>query len=600
MIKLSDFVFDFLVEKGVSNIFLVSGGGIMHLIDSVKRNEGLSYICNHHEQACAIAAESYARFKNNPGVCLVTTGPGALNALSGIAGAWVDSLPVLVISGQVRRDLIADYSKLRQYGPQEINIIDMVKPVTKYAKTIMDPTTIKYELEYAIDQATSGRPGPVWINIPLDIQASMIDIETLTTYQKAETATFPVAKAKTMVQKTLDMLYSSERPVLLLGAGIRLANGVDAVMKLINLLRIPVLSNIGAIDILDEDHPLFLGRFGPIGQRRANFTLQNADLIISLGASMSIGSIGFNTKGFAPGAKRIMVNIDREELQKPSFVPDLAVHADLKWFVNELHSCVDKDNLKIDKDWIKVCNNWKMNYPTITPDYYEDKNHVNSYVFADCLSEFLGKNAVVVTGNSLDIVSVYHSFKVKPGQRVYTNINLGAMGWDLPGVVGACIGNNKRETVLMTGDGSVQFNIQELNTISYNKLPIKIFVLNNQGYESIRSTQKNFFNGNFIGADIKSGIGNPNFKKLAETYNIHYENIGTNDEIKLKLKSVFSFDGPVICELMLSYTQGRSPKIVSVRRDDGTMESKPLEDQYPFLPKEELIRNMSYFGRKIN
>ncbi len=598
MIKLSDFVFDFLVKQGLKDIFLVSGGGIMHLTDSVKNQSGLNYICNHHEQACAIAAESYARFNNKLGVCLVTTGPGSTNALSGIAGAWVDSLPVLVISGQVRRDLIADYTKLRQYGPQEINIIDLVKPVTKYAKTIMDPSTIKYELEYAIDLAFEGRKGPVWLNIPLDVQAAMIDETTILSYHKQEKEIFSVMHAQAMVQDAVKMLYVSERPVLLLGAGVRLAGAESLVEKLIDSVGIPVLTTIGAIDLIAEDHPMFFGRIGPIGQRRANFTLQNADLIISLGASMSVGSIGFNTKGFAPLAKKIMVNIDPYELNKPSFVPDLPIHADLIWFLEEFLYHTEPEKLNIDSRWLKVCESWKTNYPTLTPDYFEDKDHVNSYVFAGRLSEILGQDAVLVTGLSLDIVSVYHSFKTKASQRVFTNINYGSMGWDLPAVVGACIANGKKETTLITGDGTIQFNIQELNTISINRLPIKIFILNNQGYESIRSTQNNYFNGNFIGSDAGSGIGNPDFSKLAEAYKFSFLKISNNEELQSKLKSVFDLTGPVLCEINLSFTQGRSPKIVSFRHDDGTMESKPLEDQFPFIPRKELYMNMHMFSNK--
>ena len=593
--KLSDYVFDFLVEKGVSDIFLVSGGGIMHLTDSLKRNCNLSYICNHHEQASAIAAESYARLKNKLGVCLVTTGPGAVNALSGIAGAWVDSLPVLVISGQVRRDLIADYTKLRQFGPQEINIIDMVKPVTKYAKTIMDPTTIRYELEYALELAFEGRPGPVWLNIPLDVQASIIEITTLENYHKPEKEIFSLTMAKNKVQDALVMIYRAKRPVFLLGAGVRLSGAEEIVTELINKFDIPVISNIGAIDLIPEDHPMFMGRFGPIGQRRANYTLQNADLIISLGASMSVGSIGFNTEGFAPSAKKIMVNIDLNELEKPSFVPDLPIQADVKWFANELLSNLNIENLKKNERWQEVCKFWKKNYPTITPDYFEDKDHVNSYVFTEKLSEFLNSNAVLITGNSLDIVSVYHSFKIKQGQRVFTNINFGAMGWDLPAVVGACIANKRKETVLVTGDGTIQFNIQELNTISHNRLPIKIFILNNNGYESIRSTQNNFFQGNYIGSDASSGIDNPYFNKLADAYKFSYLSINKNDEIQTTIELAFQIEGPVICELNLSPVQSRSPKIVSVRRDDGSMESRPLEDQFPFITREELHRNMHFF-----
>ncbi len=381
------------------------------------------------------------------------------------------------------------------------------------------------------------------------------------------------------------MLYQAERPVILLGAGVRLSGAVELVEQLIDLLKVPVISNIGAIDLIPEDHPLFLGRFGPIGQRRANFTLQNADLIIALGASMSVGSIGFNSQGFAPKAKKIMVNIDLNELQKASFVPDLPVHADLKWFVSKLLASLNKDLLSIDKRWMEICNQWKNKYPTITPDYLEDNDHVNSYVFASRLSEFLNPDAVLVTGNSLDIVSIYHSFKIKSGQRVFTNINFGAMGWDLPAVVGACVGNDTKETILVTGDGTIQFNVQELNTISYNRLPIKIFIQNNQGYASIRTTQESYFDGNFIGSDASSGIGNPDFWKLAESYGFSYFLINNNEEITTTLKLVFDTDGPVICELNLSYTQGRSPRIVSVKHEDGRMESKPLEDQFPFISR---------------
>jgi len=595
MKKLSDFVFEYLVNKGVSDVFMVTGGGIMHLCESVRITKGLSYYCNHHEQASAIAAESYARMTNKLGVCLVTSGPGSTNALSGIAGAWVDSLPVLVISGQVRKELIADYTKLRQFGPQEINIIDMVRPVTKYATTIMDPSSILYELDYACHLAVEGRPGPVWLNIPLDVQAAMIDEKKLTGYiQLTGGEEYDVSYNE--VDIALEYIYNSKRPVLLLGAGVRLSGALPGIFELIETLGIPVLENIGAMDILAEDHPLNMGRFGPIGQRRANFTLQNADLILALGASMSVASIGFNTKGFAPRAKKLLVNVDENELHKSSFIPDLGIKSDVGHFIMKLLKKFQPDKFVPDRRWREVCLEWKHNYPTITPNYYEDKEHVNSYIFVDRLSELLSPEAVVITGNSLDIVSVYHSFKVKKGQRVFTNINYGSMGWDLPGALGACVAHKCRETILISGDGTIQFNIQELNTISTNKLPVKIFILNNQGYESIRSTQNNFFKGNFIGADFSSGIRNPDFKKLAEAYQYKYLKIENNVELTEKISEVLEHSGPVICELNLSYTQGRSPKIVSVRREDGTMESKPLEDQFPFLPKEEVQRNMNIFN----
>ena len=599
MIRLSDYVTQFIVNQGIKDVFLVSGGGIMHLTDSVGHQSGLRYICNYHEQACAIAAEGYARMKNHIGVCIVTTGPGSTNALSGIAGAWVDSVPVVVISGQVRRDLIADYAKLRQFGPQEINIIDMARPVTKYAVTVMDPAMIRYELEAAFMHATSGRPGPVWVNIPLDVQGAMIDETNLRSFALenvtlSEECHHPIS----LVSQTIHLLQKAQRPILILGNGIRLAKAADLVPQFVETAQVPLLTTIGGMDLVGEDHPLFTGRFGPTGQRRANFALQNSDLVISLGASLSVASIGFNTRGFAPKAKRVMVNIDANELIKPSFTPDLTVQADVKWFMEEFLRQVENIQFSSSSKWIEACSYWKENYPTVTPNYFEDTQHVNSYVFAHVLSDMVSPDAVVLTGNSLDITSVYHSFKVKLGQRVFTNINYGAMGWDLPGAVGACVAHNNHRTILVTGDGSIQFNIQELETISHNRLNLKIFVFNNQGYESIRATQTNFFGGYLVGSDIQSGVNNPHFAKLAEAYGLQYAYIANNDEIRSILEAVLATEGPILCELNISYAQARSPKIMSVRNPDGTFESRPLEDQYPLLSREELAHNMNRFSNE--
>jgi acetolactate synthase I/II/III large subunit len=596
MIKLSDYVARFLVDKGIHDIFLVSGGGIMHLIDSVGRTQSLRYICNYHEQACAIAAESYARTTNSIGACLVTTGPGSTNALSGIAGAWVDSIPVIVISGQVRRDLIADYARLRQFGPQEINVIDMARPVTKYATTVMEPEMIRYELEAAYAHATSGRPGPVWVNIPLDVQGEIIDELNLPAYsQRPIDDSADVETRREQVRQVIQMIQQAKRPILILGNGVRLAHAEQLIEKFVPQLGIPVIATIGGMDLMDENHPLNMGRFGPIGQRRANFALQNSDLLIGLGASMSVASIGFNTAGFAPNAKKIMVNIDTGELTKSNLTSDLAVQADVSWFIEEFLRQAEGVEFGVSPKWLNACEHWKKNYPIITPDYLDDREHVNSYVFASILSDLLAPHDVVVTGNSLDIVSIYHSFKVKLGQRIFTNINFGAMGWDLPAAVGACVAHGNQRTILVTGDGSFQFNVQELETIRVNQLNVKIFVLNNDGYESIRATQNNYFEGRFVGADPKSGIGNPDFAKLAEAYGLGYEHIMTNDEIRVKTASVLQRAGPMLCELNLSYHQGRSPKTSSYRREDGTLESRPLEDMYPFLPREEIARNMHMF-----
>lgn len=596
--KVSDYIVDFLRDHGVPDIFTVTGGGIMHLVDSVGRRPGVRYICNYHEQACAIAAEAYARARDGVGACLVTTGPGSTNALSGIAGAFVDSVPVFVVSGQVRRDIIADYSKLRQLGPQEINIEPMARPVVKYFKTLMEPTMLRYELECAWWHATSGRPGPVWLNIPLDVQGAEFNEEGAPHFEPPQQQGTDTDKLDREVAALIEALRTAKRPVVVAGNGIHLGRATEAFREFVDKVGAPVLSTTGGIDLLDELHPLYMGRFGPTGQRHANFTLQNSDLLICIGASMSISSIGFNTAGFAPKAKRVMVSIDPNEFGKPNFKPDLSVVADANAFFRTFLKQAADVRFEFSPRWAEACAQWKQRYPTVTPDYLADGTYVNSYVFADTLSQHLEAGDVVVTGNSLDIVSILHSFKVKLGQRVFTNINYGSMGWDLPAAVGACVGAGDHRTCLVTGDGSIQFNIQEMLAISANRLPVKIFVLNNDGYESIRATQNNFFGGNLVGSDFRTGIANPDFRHLAAAYGFRYNHIRTNDDIESGITEALRGDDPVLCELNLSPAQPRSPKTMSTRRPDGTFETRPLEDMFPFLPREEIWENMHQFDEE--
>lgn len=596
MIKLSDYVIDFLVKKGIHDIFLVSGGGIMHLCDSVGRNNQMSYISNHHEQASAMSAEVYARVKNHIGACLVTTGPGGTNALTGVAGAFVDSIPMVVLSGQVRTQVMADYKKLRQLGPQELNVVFMAQPITKYATTVMDPRMIKYELEKAFNIALSGRPGPVWIDLPLDVQGSMIEEDELVSYipeiQQSNKNLLKVA-----VKKTIKMLQKSKRPVLILGYGIRLSGAVNLLDTFIKKINAPILVHYNGMDLIEENHPLFIGKFGPVGQRRGNFALQNSDILLSVGAGLTIAAIGFDFKNFAPKAKKVVVNIDKEELTKPTFKIDIPILADAKDFMTEFLQQTKKISFHSSDKWHVVCNHWKKKYPSIMPSFFKDKKYVNTYVFFDVLSDIVVSKDIVVTGNSLDAVCLFQAFKVKKGQRVFTNANLGAMGYCIPASIGACIANNRKRIILITGDGSIQFNIQELETIKDYKLPIKIFIINNQGYESIRTTQTTYFNKRFVGSDLNSGVGNPDFKKLAEAYGFHYEKIHNNNQIQDFIKKVLAKDGPVICELNVSPNQHREPKSASFRRKDGTLESRPLEDMYPFLPRQELWENMHMFDK---
>jgi acetolactate synthase I/II/III large subunit len=592
VIKVSDYVAKFLVQHGVHDAFLVAGGGIMHLTESFGSTPGMRYWCCYHEQGCAIAAESYARQSGHAGACLVTTGPGSTNALSGIAGAWVDSIPVFVVSGQVRRDFIADYSKLRQVGPQEINIVDLARVVTKYAVTVMEPVTIRAELERAWYHMMTGRTGPVWVNIPLDVQGAMVDEESLEVFLPPASA---IDGNPAEVASVVAALKESRRPVLICGNGIHLRHVEERLRSFTRKTRAVALCTFGGIDLFDEDDPLAMGRFGPVGQRRSNFALQNSDLLIALGASMSVASVGFNTKGFAPRAKRIMLNIDAHEFSKPNITPHVTVHADLAWFFDEFDRQTEGYEFDLRSSWLDACRRWKTDYPTLTDDYLVDSEHVNSYAFVHLLSDSLSADDTVITGCALDAASVLHSFRTKLGQRIYTNINYGALGWDVPAVVGACIARGGHRTILVTGDGSLIFNCQEMLTIGHNRLNVKIFVLNNGGYESIRATQSNFFQGHFVGSDGNSGVGNPDFSALAGAFGFDYLRVRDNASIRDGIAKALATDGPVLIELNVSYSQGRSPKIMSVRREDGTMESRPLEDMYPFLPREEVDRNMRLF-----
>jgi len=594
MIRLSDYVINFLVKKGISDIFLVSGGGIMFLCDAVGRNKKIKYISNHHEQASATAAEAWARTKNHISACLVTTGPGGTNAITGVAGAWVDSIPMIVISGQVKREVIADYTKYRQIGPQEINIIPMVKPITKYAVTIIDPYKIRYELEKCFYEATIGRPGPVWIDLPLDIQSANIDEKKLYFF-------YPPKKNENKndltnsVEKVIEILKKSKKPIMIAGQGIRLSGGEKVFEKLVSKLKIPVIFPINGLDLLPENNKQVLGKFGPVGTRRGNFALQNSDLVISIGASLNTASTGYDFKGFARNAKKIMVNIDQGEIKNKKITIDFSIVSDAKKFMVEMLNQLKTIKLKENKKWLSVCQYFKDKYPSINPEYFKDKKHVNSYVFFDVLSDLLTNKDVLVTGISLDACSMYQAFKVKKGQRAFVNKNLGQMGWCLPASIGACVGNDYKRTILVTGDGSIQFNIHELETIKYYKLPIKIFIFNNDGYESIRSTQDNYFSGNYVGSNKDSGVTNPDFKLLARAHGFKYENIKNNDQLIDKIKKTLRTKGPILCEVNIAYDQKRRPRVSSFRRPDGTLESRPLENMFPFLPKEEIYNNMHMF-----
>jgi acetolactate synthase-1/2/3 large subunit len=586
-VNVAEYVFARLAAQGVRDVFMVSGGGIMHLTDALGRNPDLTYWCNHHEQACAIAAEGYARVTGGIGVCLVTTGPGSTNALSGIAGAWVDSIPVVVISGQVRTDLIADYSEHRQIGPQEIDSVSMARHVTKYAHTVMTADEVPEALDQAILLATSGRPGPVWLNIPLDVQGTSIGNVGVPTWTDRRASVDESMDLDAGVGAVVGMLAEARRPVIVAGYGIHLAGAESVFARFVDRVGCPVVTTIAGMDLLYEAHPLYMGRFGPTGLRRANFTVQSADLLLCIGASMSVASIGFDTTGFAPKARRIMVNIDGHEIGKPNFPVDCGVVADAGSFMTRCIELLHGGGMSMERRWLEATAEWRRRFPLLTDDYLLDENHVNTYVLANRVSRLMGQGDVILTGNALDAVSVFHSFEVKPHQRVLANSNYGAMGWDLPAAIGACVAGGGSRTVLITGDGSIQMNIQELMTIGHNRMNIKIFVLNNGGYESIRTTQGTFCGGRLVGCEATSGIGNPDFAALSAAYGLQYRRLRTNADADAVLPEIVEEQGPYLCEVNVSPEQEKRPRVVSQRHEDGSIASGALDDQYPFLSDEE-------------
>ncbi len=592
-ISVADYVFQQVAEQGVKDVFMVSGGGIMYLCDALGRSPTLRYWCNYHEQACAIAADGYARVTEGLGVCLVTTGPGSTNALSGVAGAWVDSIPVLVISGQVRTAIMADYERQRQVGPQEINITPMAAPVTKYAVTVTRAQDVRYELEKCLYLTRAGRPGPVWLNLPLDIQAAMIEPDTQRAYMPPEKAT--PALDQTALEQITKWFVASRRPVIVYGNGVVLSGARATFIDWVERLQVPSMSTISAMDLLAEEHPMFQGRIGPGGQRRANFALQNADLVLAIGTSLSISAIGFSDK-FAPKARKILVNIDAGDLEKRNITIDLPLLADAKEFITAFDTVFATYAYQTPQRWLDACAMWKREYPPMPAAEHLQKQHVDIYAAYDELSRQLGRTDVVVSGNSLDgCIIAYQNHRVKAGQIAFTSACMGAMGWDLPALVGACIAAGRaRRGVLVTGDGSIMFNLQEFMFIGHHRLNAKVFISNNDGYQSIRNTQTRFFDGREVGTDAHSGVGNPDFEKLAAAFRLRYCRIDTNEQLRASIAAVFADDEPWLVEMRVSQAQQRF-RAGSYRQPDGTIVSRPMEDMEPLLPRAELEHNMSLF-----
>lgn len=598
MIKLSDYVMDFVSKLGVKHVFLLPGGGCMHLVDSLGKSNKLKPICNLHEQASAVCADAYAQYTNNIGVALVTTGPGSTNTITGVAASWIDSTPILILSGQVKRADLIGKSGVRQMGVQEVDIIPIVSSITKYATTVMDPLTIRYQLEKAVYLAKSGRPGPAWLTIPLDVQAALIDEKKLKNFDPSENKIKSNQdRIKKQVKDVVKLIAQAERPIILAGNGIRLAGAKREFLRLIERLNIPVLTTWRADDLLPENHRLYCGRPGVVGQRGANFTQQNSDLIITIGARLDLGQIGFDHENFARAAKKVIVDIDPAEIGKIMTRINLPIVSDAKYFIVELLNAIKRINHKDYRSWLRKCLAWKKRYPVVTPKQLKQKGKVSTYAFIDILSDLMNGNDILVPDSSGSAAEVtQQAVKIKDGLRVLNTPGLGSMGFGLPAGIGACLASGRKRTIVVIGDGGLQLTIQELETVARLKLPLKIFVLNNNGYASIKITQQRYFAGHLVCSDPSSGLTLPDTCRIARAYKIKTTRIIAQKGLANKVSRVLNTAGPVICELLIDPDQETAPRVSSYVKPEGSMGSRPFEDLYPFLPREEFQANMITFG----
>lgn len=589
--RLSDYIADFLAEQNITQIFTVTGGGAMYLNDSFGHHHQLHCIYNHHEQASAIAAEAYARIDNRLAVVCVTTGPGATNAITGVICGWMDSIPMLIISGQARyaTTTYASGLKLRTRGVQEFDIIGSVKNMTKYCKLVTKPEKIKYYLQKAIYMSKSGRPGPVWLDIPLDIQSALIETNDLKSY-------IPNIKQEVNLKESVEFIVKkikeSKRPIIFVGNGVRLAGAHEDFLKLTEKLNIPVVTGMSSIDAISTDNLLYVGRTGITGNRAGNFAIQNCDLIISLGSRLNFIQTGFNYKEWAPNAFKIINDIDPEELKKDSINGDFNLCCDVKLLINEILKYI-KEALPFNNEWIQQCLTWKNKYPVVQEKHYKDRSP-NIYVFFKELTSKLEKDDIVVVSVGTSRVAGSQASIIKERMRFITNPSTAAMGYCLPAAIGVSVAAHGKRVILITGEGSLQMNLQELQTIIHHKMPILIFVMNNQGYHSIRMTQKNYFRDSLVGVGPESGdISFPDLEKLAYAYGYDFKRCNTAKELNNIIIWALNQKKPSICEIMLSVNQVTEPKVTSQKLDNGEFVSATLENMAPFLSKEELAENMS-------
>ncbi len=592
MIRLSDYVIDFVAKQGVKHIFMVAGGGAMFLVDSLGKRKDIGYICNHHEQASAMSAEGYQRVTANLGAGLVSTGPAGTNTVTGVLCSWNDSIPILFISGQANSRCLIGNTGLRQLGTHEADIIKIVGSVTKYAVTVTDEKTIRYHLEKAVFLARSGRPGPVWVDIPIDMQGKIIDENSLASFspEREKIEARPVLDSS-KVSAVAEILQKAERPIIIAGHGIRLSSAQQRFIDFIEKYHIPVVTTKNGFDLLYESHKLLAGRIGTYGQRAGNFAVQNSDLVLAMGTRLPFTVVGYQTQWFAREAKKIVVDIDPVQLEHSTIKIDISVNADLRDFIPELDRALNGKPLRTEP-WIERCARWRVKYPSVLPEWKAQKEYVNPYYFFEVLSEELGDDDIVVTDQGAAFYCSTAAFKLKQGQRLFTNGGFSPMGYGLPAAIGACLGSDRKKVICVHGDGGLQLNIQELQTIVHYKLPIKLFIFNNQGYLSIKNMQLQYFDGFLVGADPKSGVSCPDTLRIADAYHIPSRKIENHIHIRKQIKEAINSEGPTIVDIILHPLQPFMPRVISERKPDGKLISKPLEDMWPFLAREEFLREM--------
>ena len=592
--KLSDYVSQKVVELGVKHVFMVTGGGAMHLNHSFGTNKGLECIFNHHEQACAIGAEAYYRVNNELPLVNVTSGPGGTNAITGVYGAFVDSIGMVVLSGQVKWETTVRSTglPLRQYGDQELDIEELVRPVTKYCHMVTDPKSIRYHLEKAFYLAKSGRPGPCWLDIPLDVQGAQIDPDSLVGFDPAELEEpWKKSDLKKVSNEILMKIQKSKRPVVFVGSGVRLSGEHKAFLRLVDKLGIPVVTAWNVHDAIWDTHPNYAGRPGTVGDRAGNFVTQNADLLLVLGSRLNIRQVSYNWKSFAREAFKIWIDIDELELKKPTVTPEMPIHADLKDLLPILADANYPGPTEEHKKWLAWSKERQQRFPIVLPEYW-DNDLVNPYCFMKTLFDVLKENQIVVTGNGSACVTSFQAAELKPGQRLWTNSGCATMGYDLPAAIGVNKASGGESIVCLAGDGSIMMNLQELQTIAGNKLPIKIFILNNSGYVSIFQTHRNFFNGVEVGGGPKSGVTFPDFSKVSAAFDLPYRRISNHAEMLENITKTMEESGPAVCEIMIDEKISFAPKLGAKQHPDGRITSPPLEDLSPFLSREVLRENM--------